>query len=281
MRSVHPNYLRALKDILCSDLSKINQDIVARNITHETISILGRLEKTLHNQGFENLENLGNLFRFTRKILEKKEVSTSTFEAIERFLKTSREYLLYLLDDNKNNLIKHNNLETFFGNNFVSQHQQKSQPVSAAVREKPTVSKRVYQESPNDQELCQVFKEEMADIMPKLQNELLRLEKEPSSTEVLIKIHRYFHTLKGSSRMVELNYLGEAAWMVEQSLYKILNNHDEVTLDIVINVQEMIDVFNRCLIELNINNLHEIDLCAIKHKWLTINEDLINYIDID
>jgi chemosensory pili system protein ChpA (sensor histidine kinase/response regulator) len=76
-------------------------------------------------------------------------------------------------------------------------------------------------------ELKAVFLQEAREVIGAGLSALKQLETEPASIEQFTILRRAFHSLKGSSRMVGLLELGEAAWGLEQ----LLNFHLSEPLD--------------------------------------------------
>ncbi|MEB3767475.1 Hpt domain-containing protein [Acinetobacter sp. MD2] len=80
-----------------------------------------------------------------------------------------------------------------------------------------------------DKEILDIFVEELQEIFVEL-NQLLPLWLEDIQQEnVLKEIRRYFHTLKGSGRMVGANRAGELAWQVEDLLNRVMAKTVELT----------------------------------------------------
>jgi len=73
-----------------------------------------------------------------------------------------------------------------------------------------------------DAELLSIFLEEAHEVVAAIATNLPQLASQPHDRETLVTLRRSFHTLKGSGRMVGLTDLGEAAWAVEQTLNKWL-----------------------------------------------------------
>ena len=69
-----------------------------------------------------------------------------------------------------------------------------------------------------DAELLEIFLEEANEVTGQGLGALDSLESDLTNTGELTTLRRSFHTLKGSSRMVGLTVLGEAAWSMEQVL---------------------------------------------------------------
>lgn len=70
----------------------------------------------------------------------------------------------------------------------------------------------------DDDDLRQIFLDEAREVVCNGQEALAALAAEPADLGQQTTVRRAFHTLKGSSRMVGLDELGEAAWALEQLL---------------------------------------------------------------
>ena len=80
-----------------------------------------------------------------------------------------------------------------------------------------------------DAELLAIFLEEAHEVLATIAANVPQLAAQPHDRETLTTIRRSFHTLKGSGRMVGLAELGEAAWAVEQTLNKWLQQEQLVS----------------------------------------------------
>lgn len=69
-----------------------------------------------------------------------------------------------------------------------------------------------------DTELMSIFLEEAGEVLAAIEANRSICERSPFDSEAMTTLRRGFHTLKGSSRMVGLDALGEAAWAIEQVL---------------------------------------------------------------
>lgn len=88
-------------------------------------------------------------------------------------------------------------------------------PVSVAAA---PVLPSVGVEDEDEAELKDIFLEEAREVVGTGLEAISELVEEPSDLGQQTTLRRAFHTLKGSSRMVGLNELGEAAWSLEQLL---------------------------------------------------------------
>lgn len=135
-------------------------------------------------------------------------------------------------------------------------------------------------DSTNDPELAEIFLLEAQEVFENLEKEFVVLNNDISNKDALTNIRRYFHTLKGSGRMVGLKYMGEVAWMIEQTLNRCLS--DELTfnqdlLDMTIEIKEK---FQEWVGDLQINNLVNLDIVHIKNKLLPLNNSLQNSFEL-
>ncbi|WP_243642526.1 hybrid sensor histidine kinase/response regulator [Sulfurisoma sediminicola] len=80
-----------------------------------------------------------------------------------------------------------------------------------------------------DAELLSIFLEEAHEVLAAIAANVPQLASQPHDRETLTTVRRSFHTLKGSGRMVGLTDLGEAAWAVEQTLNKWLQQEQLVS----------------------------------------------------
>jgi chemosensory pili system protein ChpA (sensor histidine kinase/response regulator) len=138
----------------------------------------------------------------------------------------------------------------------------------------------IYTESTNDPDIAEVFLEEATEVLGNLNQSFPILEANLDNKEELTNVRRYFHTLKGSGRMVGLEFMGEAAWMVEQTLNRCLSGELEFNEYVLNTVKELKDKFEVWVAELKITNEVTVDLVAIKIKMLGINPNLTNHVEI-
>ncbi len=142
-------------------------------------------------------------------------------------------------------------------------------------------SKSIFTETTNDPDLADVFLMEAEEVLGLMSESILKLEKNINDTEELTNVRRFFHTLKGSGRMVGLEYMGEAGWMTEQTLNKCLSGDIEFTKQIFTIIKEMKVNFENWVQELKTNNQVTVDLVSIKRKFLEVNPALTNHVEIN
>lgn len=80
-----------------------------------------------------------------------------------------------------------------------------------------------------DDELMSIFLEEAVEVLAAIEANRAVCERSPADSEAMTTLRRGFHTLKGSSRMVGLDALGEAAWALEQVLNDWLSGEHPAT----------------------------------------------------
>ncbi len=111
---------------------------------------------------------------------------------------------IIILEDNKV-MVEHNieNIENEFDNNFTYETS-----------------------SAEEDELKEIFVEEVEGLAQNCRDSLLKLEENPTNSVEAVTIRRVFHTYKGSGRMIGVHNLGEVAWTAEQEMNKIVGNKD-------------------------------------------------------
>ena len=96
---------------------------------------------------------------------------------------------------------------------------------SQALKEEQSVD----EEEVADQEIIEIFLEEVVEIEELVELSLNQWANNSENEESLGDLRRCFHTLKGSSRMVKAQSLGELGWAVENLLNKVVEKRVSVT----------------------------------------------------
>lgn len=94
-----------------------------------------------------------------------------------------------------------------------------------------------------DSRFLDVFLEEAADILANLENDLIELEKNKTSDEVINKVFRAFHTFKGSSGIIGFNALADYTHHMENLLDEIRNhkrNVDEPLISLFLKAMDVV-----------------------------------------
>ena len=168
-------------------------------------------------------------------------------------------------------------IQSFIGNFDLSQDSEKQENVVQS-----SDSKEYWvSDSTNDPELADIFLLEAQEVLENLENEFKILVDDIDNIESLTNLRRFYHTLKGSGRMVGLKYLSEVAWMAEQTLNKCLSKElifDKNLLTLLIETKEKFKEWLSCL---QINNLISLDLIEIRDKFLLVNKDLTTSFEIE
>jgi len=94
-------------------------------------------------------------------------------------------------------------------------------------------------EEPLDEELLEVFVEEMGEVQDSLHELLPRWHSSPHEQSLQSEVRRAFHTLKGSGRMVRALVIGELAWAVENLLNRVLDGSREPSSEVLALVDEV------------------------------------------
>lgn len=143
--------------------------------------------------------------------------------------------------------------------------------------EKPSVQ---FIDTPEDEDLTEVYLIEAQEVLENLETSLHQLENNFDNKKALEETRRYFHTLKGSGRMVGLKYLGEVAWMAEQTFKKVTENQEPLTHGVLNLSQLTREQFKDWVQELAETNKVVVDLVRFKKLWLEQNDSLTTQIDI-
>ncbi len=109
------------------------------------------------------------------------------------------------------------------------------------------------------EEILNIFSEESDEIIHRLNNNMLTLEKNPQNKDLIIELFRDAHSLKGAARMIGFNDIQSVAHKIEDILGLAKDNKIIITSDITDVVCKAIDFINMS-IQLSIKEKHEVKL---------------------
>lgn len=138
----------------------------------------------------------------------------------------------------------------------------------------------LYQDETNDPDLLEVYLMEAEEVLENMQTSLKTLDKNPNDTEEVTNIRRYFHTLKGSGKMVGLKYLGEAGWIAEQTLNKVLADELKLSVELISTIRFAETQFHNWVEELKATNKVGVDLFGFKEEFAKLNNSLTTTFEI-
>ncbi len=105
-------------------------------------------------------------------------------------------------------------------------------------------------EEPVDDELLEVFVEEVGEVLETIGEYLPQWRSNTENKDALIEVRRAFHTLKGSGRMVRALVIGELGWSIENLLNRVLERSiqpgdevQQVIVDVVALMPALVDEF--------------------------------------
>ena len=112
-----------------------------------------------------------------------------------------------------------------------------------------------------DAEILEIFIEELDEIFVELEPLIGQWIEQPNQQDVLTDIRRYFHTLKGSGRMVGAKSSGELAWTVEDTLNRVISGTVSLNTEIQRYVQAVFNIYRFKLVhDFKVVQKHLIDL---------------------
>jgi len=130
-------------------------------------------------------------------------------------------------------------------------------------------------EEPLDDELLEVFVEELNEVQDELHKLLPRWQNAPQDSALQSEIRRAFHTLKGSGRMVRALIIGELAWSVENLLNRVLDGSreaSEAVLSLVLEVTALLPELRDEFAARAQRQRDDVDSLAIRAHTLAQNE---------
>lgn len=109
-------------------------------------------------------------------------------------------------------------------------------------------------------EIFEIFAEEVEEILNELVDLMPQWIANSDDNETLVTIRRYFHTLKGSGRMVGAKASGELAWTVESLLNTVIAQTIPLSKEIQRYVQAVVNIYQYKLFEeFKIVAAHQLD----------------------
>lgn len=94
-----------------------------------------------------------------------------------------------------------------------------------------------------ESEILEIFVEEVEEILEELNQLIPQWLNDHEQHEALIMIRRYFHTLKGSGRMIGAKSSGELAWTVESLLNQVISQSIALTTEMQRYVMAVIKIY--------------------------------------
>lgn len=126
----------------------------------------------------------------------------------------------------------------------------------------------------NDEDMLEVYLLESEEVLENTKNSVEVLSLDLDNSKEVSNLRRYFHTLKGSGRMVGLNYLGEAAWVVEQTLSQVVSGNivfDNALLD---TVEQTRVLFVDWINTLKNTKQTPVDVLLVKNMFAPFNDNI-------
>ncbi len=118
----------------------------------------------------------------------------------------------------------------------------------------------------NLQELYGEFLDETRDLLDSFQQQLVRLENEPGNADLIKKIFRVAHTIKGNAGFIGLAPLGELAHAMESILGKLRDQKMVFSPDINDALLEGVDSSRGVLKEFLADNLAAVDVTGVMDR---------------
>ncbi len=144
------------------------------------------------------------------------------------------------------------------------------QEESSSTPEKPEIDTRFLQ----DRELLSGFIEESFEHLEHIENLILELEQNPDDLETINAVFRAFHTIKGTSALVDLETINRLAHRMENLLDCVRRGRrtmDPVVTDVVLKVRDMLQDM--------IQNVKDVAEHGVEHFHHFDISELVNQID--
>lgn len=119
-----------------------------------------------------------------------------------------------------------------------------------------------------DQELLEGFLTETTELLEKMDDDLVTLEKSPDDMELLNSIFRSIHTVKGASSFLGFELLVKITHKTEDVLNRLRKGEIQVTAEIMDVILEAVDLIKILVNDIRNGEIVERDLDSIIHKLI-------------
>lgn len=133
---------------------------------------------------------------------------------------------------------------------------------------------QLFTDKANDEDMLEVYLMEAEEVLSNTQNSLKVLSDDLNNNNEIANIRRYFHTLKGSGRMVGMIYLGEAAWIVEQTLNKVISGNIVFEQNILTAIEQTTNLFGEWVEVLKNTKETAVDVLLVKKLFEEFNDHI-------
>lgn len=151
--------------------------------------------------------------------------------------------------------------------------QPKSLTVEKADKNNATII-RSFIEVTDGKESAEDYLYEIEEVLEQLNNDIPEYEAHPSN-EKLTDIKRVFHTLKGSGRQAEFSAIPEVAWLLEQTLNKVIDGRLSIGTEKILElVEKAKENFSFWKEQLKNNSSVEVNFVDWVDLLFAVNKDL-------
>ncbi len=130
-------------------------------------------------------------------------------------------------------------------------------------------------------EIVESFIVETKELLEKLDNDLVELEKRPDDLELLNAIFRYVHTIKGTSSFIGFEQMSELTHKFEDILNKLRKGELKINPDIMDTMLEAFDLMKVLLSKLEVGDLSPIDISDVLKKFEKINNNEFVEVEVE
>ena len=97
-------------------------------------------------------------------------------------------------------------------------------------------------------EILNIFTAESEEIIQRLNNNILALEKNPQKKEIIIELFRDAHSLKGAARMIGFSNTQNLAHKIEDILGLAKDNQLQMNANIADTIYKAVDLISKIII---------------------------------
>lgn len=137
----------------------------------------------------------------------------------------------------------------------------------------------LFEDTINDEDMLEVYLMESEEVLENIEKSTKALMVNLENEDEIVNLRRYFHTLKGSGRMVGLVHSGETAWVVEQVLSKVVSGTLALNKEMLNAVSETKDLFENSVESLKNTKATKIDMIRVQKLFAPFTENSMDVVE--
>ncbi len=122
-----------------------------------------------------------------------------------------------------------------------------------------------------EEDILEIFLEEADEEISSIKQNLLAWQSDTDNREALTALHRSFHTIKGSGRLIGAQLIGEFAWSFEYLMSQVIEQSVPVSDEVFRLLNQVVEALPQLVDQIKEQSVPEIDPYSIMGKAQTLS----------